>query len=157
MPVESIVIELGDKEYEISALPMKYSREWRQSFVTTLEPLLDLLPTIPDIEIDKPEELIKLVPALKGILTSDLDKVFELLFEYSEQLEEDREWIEENASDKQAFVAFVGVLKLTNPFEPEALKEVLSGQEKKQTSASSASASGPARRRSSKSSSANKK
>jgi len=150
MPKEHITVELGDRTFEIEALSIRSSKVWRQTFAERLQPLFDVLPTLPDVDISKPEELVKLLPILQGLLTTYLDDAIDLLFEYSPILQKDQEWIGDNASDKQAIAAFVGVLKMTNPFDPEVLKDAMSGPGSGETFSKSVSRSGGSRRRSSK-------
>ena len=153
MPKEHITVELGDKAFEIEALSIRSSKVWRQTFAERLQPLFDVLPTLPDIDISKPEELVKLVPLIQNLLTTYLDDAIDLLFEYSPILQKDREWIDDNASDKQAVAAFLGVLKLTNPFDARLLRDALSGPTNGETSSKSPARSGASRRPRSKKSS----
>jgi len=150
MPKEHITVELGDKTFEIEALSIGLSKVWRQNFAEQLQPLFDILPTLPDVDISKPEELVKLLPILQGLLTTYLDDAIDLLFEYSPVLQKERDWIASNASDKQAIAAFAGVLKMANPFDPKALQDAMSGPGSGEMSSRSGSRSGGSRRRSSK-------
>ena len=150
---ETISVELGDRLFEIEDQSIKESKVWRPKFVECLQPLLDFLPGLPDVDITKPEELVKLFPILQKLLTDNVDDAIEMLLEFSEVLEKDRGWIEDNASAKQAIAALVGVLKMTNPFDVAGLQDVLTGPESKETSSKSPSRSGGSRRRSSKSAS----
>jgi len=150
---ETIDIKLGDQTFEIEDQSIKTSKAWRRKFADRLQPLFDFLPGLPDIDISKPEELVKLLPVIQKLLTDNVDDAIDILLEFSEVLEKEREWIENNASSKQAIVGLVEVLKLTNPFDVAGLKNVLNGPESTKTVSKSASPSGGSRRRSSKSAS----
>jgi len=146
MPKEHITVELGDKTFEVEALSIRLSKVWRQDFAERLQPLFDLLPTLPDIDISKPEELVKLLPLIQNLLTTHLNDAIDLLFEYSPVLQKEREWIGDNASDKQAIAAFLGVLKMTNPFDAKLLRGALTGPTSGETSSKSPAPSGASRK-----------
>jgi len=150
MDRESITVALGDREFKVEALSIRESKGWRHKFSERLQPLLDILPTLPDVDITKPEELVKLTPVVQGLLTDYLDEAIEVLFEYSPALNEEREWIEDNATEKEAIAALMGVLKLANPFPLAGLSGVVTGPPTGPTSSKSASRSGASKRRSSK-------
>jgi len=150
MDKENITVALGDREFKVEALSIRESKGWRHKFSERLQPLLDILPTLPDVDITKPEELVKLTPVVQGLLTDYLDEAIEVLFEYSPVLNEEREWIEDNATEKEAIAALMGVLKLANPFPLGGLSEVATGPPTGPTSSKSASRSGASKRRSSK-------
>ena len=150
MDRENITVTLGDREFEVEALSIRESKSWRHKFSERLQPLLDILPTLPDVDITKPEELVKLTPVVQGLLTDYLDEAIEVLFEYSPALNEEREWIEDNATEKEAIAALMGVLKLANPFPLAGLSGVVTGPPTGPTSSKSASRSGASKRRSSK-------
>lgn len=150
MDKESVTVLLGDKEFKVEALSIKDSKGWRHKFSERLQPLLDVLPTLPDVDITKPEELVKLTPVVQGLLTDYLDEAIEVLFEYSPLLREEREWIEDHATEKQAVAALLGVLKMANPFPLAGLSEAVNGPPTGPTSSRLASRSGASKRRSSK-------
>jgi len=57
----------------------------------------------------------KVLPVIVNGLASSVDEIEAMLFDYSPELDADREWILENAYDTEAISAFVEVLKLCFP------------------------------------------
>jgi hypothetical protein len=104
------------------------------------------------VEISQLADIAGLVRRMSGVLLGSVDLMLDLMFKYSQELADDREWIEQNAYDEEALHAFAEVLKLAFPFG--VLLEVVSGRMGSKTSsslpirngASSLPASGPVRK-----------
>lgn len=58
----------------------------------------------------------ELVPVIVNGLSHSVDEIKTMLFDYSPELNADREWIEANGYDSEIITAFVEVLKLCYPF-----------------------------------------
>lgn len=58
----------------------------------------------------------ELLPVIVNGLSHSIDEIIEMVFDYSPELQADREWIEQNAATSEAVTAFIEVLKLNFPF-----------------------------------------
>ena len=125
------------RQYIVEGAGILRGRIWRARFGETVLPLLEQLPGIMDFEFEKPEDLLKLLPFVQKIVLEALDDVFELLILYSPEMEADREWIEENATERQIVGAFMEVLRLAVPFEVDNLLGNLTGSKNLQTGSNS--------------------
>lgn len=85
-------------------------------------------------------KLARILPAVIFALTGSMDEIIGLLFAYDAKLQTERKWIEANAYDEEAVVAFVEVLKLAFPIT--ALWGMARGPRAQQTSGSSVSQNG---------------
>ena len=59
---------------------------------------------------------MRLWPVIETLMIDGLDNLFELLLAYDAQLENDREYIEATATDKQILSAFGEVARFADPF-----------------------------------------
>ena len=74
-----IVVVLGKKEYEISPLVIRDSREWRKKVITLIAPLPGLTKATTR-DMDKFEE------ALTTVVVTMPDQVIDLFFDYAKDL-----------------------------------------------------------------------
>ena len=111
----SVTIELGGRQYEVKALPIKAARVWREKFNGPFGNVLEIL-NVSQIELNSPADLGRLLVPLKDILLGSLDLAADLLFSYSPALAVDRERIEAEAFDEEMVAALVEVVKLAFPF-----------------------------------------
>lgn len=114
--IETITIQLGEREYTISEAPRVRSRPWKERFMMEINPLFARISDAKDREINGPEDILALFPVFESLFTSSFDEIFELLITYAPELEADREYIENHATDKQIFAGFLGVTRLADPF-----------------------------------------
>lgn len=140
MRTESVVI--GDKEYTIREMKRKANAKWRLLFQAQFTEVADLIEGLPKTELNTTAvgELIRQITTRVG---GSVDRLAELVFAYSPELNADRETIEEEAYDSEIMAAFTAVLKLAYPFG--SVVQTLSGlsalgQKGKPTSQSSSSA-----------------
>lgn len=105
------------RQYAIEEPGVLRSRKWRSRFGETVMPLFEQFAGAQNIEFETPEDLLKLLPLVQSIVLDALDEVFDLLILYSPELEADREWLEDNATERQIIAAFMEVLQLAVPFE----------------------------------------
>ena len=133
---DKLTVTLGGRDYEISRLPYRQSREWRERFAEPIEKIVGGLQFTGDLlgkGIDSGQALGDTIGTLGRVLLGDLGKTLigsvdlcaEMLFSYAPTL--DREAIESNAYDDEILRAFVEVLKLAYPFS-EILASVLPGR-----------------------------
>lgn len=113
--LNTVTVTLGEKEFEIKPLTIRKSKAWRVAFTDALQGLVGPLVNIAGEEFSG-DTVEPLIEGVKGILINSTDVVLELLYAYSPALEKEREWIEENAYETEAFAAFMEVLKLAYPF-----------------------------------------
>lgn len=131
---DSIKLQFSDFEFEVKALPIRKDREWRKEMVERLRPILGTVEALPDLDFSKPDGFLKLTGLAEHILTQGLDDVLELLFMYSPELAKERDWIEDNATTRQAVNAFMEVVALDNPFDFTRLRGKMSGPANGETS-----------------------
>ena len=130
------------RQYAVEEAGILRSRKWRMRFGETVMPLIEQLPGIMDFEFEKPEDFLKLLPFVQKIVLESLNDVFDLLVLYSPELESNREWLENNATDRQIVDAFMGVLQLAVPFEVDKFMGNLTGSKTRKTGSNLPSASG---------------
>lgn len=114
--MESVTLTLAGRVYTIDELPMRQNAEWRKQLEETFAPLLDTLDGLNQIELNTAADLQKLVGSLRGVILHAPDVLVGLLFAYSQELQSDQAFIEENAYESEMLAAFVEVLKLAYPF-----------------------------------------
>lgn len=68
------------------------------------------------IELNQVVSVAKILPVIINGLSGSIDEIIDMVFDYSPELAADREWIEENATNSEAMIAFMEVLKLCYPF-----------------------------------------
>jgi hypothetical protein len=137
---KQVTVNLGGREYVISALPIKQSKAWREQLAVPFGTLASALTSANTVEVNQFADIASLVRSMSGVLLGSVDMLLELMFSYSPDLESDREWIEENAFDEEALAAFAEVLKLAFPFA--TLLDVVTGRTANKTSSNSASRNG---------------
>ena len=103
------------RQYVVTEAPMLRGRRWRHQFNEKVLPAIEGLMRAQDLEFDNTEDLANLMPLVTGLLSDIIDDVVELVITYSSELEGDREWIEENASEGQLIGAFFDILQLALP------------------------------------------
>ncbi len=113
---KTITVELGGQPYTIQALPMKASRQWRESLGQPFAQLVDSLTQASTMQVDDLGNIGALVEVIKTVALGSVDLCVDALFAYSPELAADRERIEAEAYDEEAINAFVEVLKLAYPF-----------------------------------------
>lgn len=111
-----ITVNLAGKEYELRALPIRQAREFRKKFTKPVEEMINVLGSASKTELSDVESMKGVVDAVKTILLGSIDLLVDLLFEYSAELNADRDTIEAQATDEEALAAFAEVFKLLYPF-----------------------------------------
>lgn len=121
-------VELGGREYILSEKVMGVTQKWREhlrrsSVMLIFQSLDDAVGAVlgaveGGIENIKAEQVIpiaRILPMIVNGLSNSIDDILELLFDYSPELADDKEWLLENAYDSEAIEAFIVVLKLNFP------------------------------------------
>jgi len=139
-------VELAGREYTIYALPMGASRRWRETFGQPVQTILGVLQNADTINLQNVKDLTALLHEVGDLVLGSTDILVNALFAYSPELQQDREWIEENADDTEAIAALWEVVKLAYPFG--ALVNMLQrGQAQIGTSSKSAGRNGTSTRK----------
>lgn len=118
---EDIVIQagikviLGGKDYSITPLVIRDSREWRRSVISLLAPVSQYT----NVTTDEPDAFVE---ALTEMLVTMPDRVLDLFFGYAKEL--DREEIEGIATDSEIAKAFSEVVKVAFPLAQAAVDTV---------------------------------
>lgn len=115
--IEKTTIRLGNRDFEIQSASYLRAKPWKKRFVEEIKPLFESLGELKDMQFDSPADLLKIFPMVEMLFLEAIDKVFEMLISYSPILEAEREYIENNATDKQILIGFQEALKLADPFE----------------------------------------
>ena len=118
----TVTVTLGATTYAVKELPRKLNRRWLQSLV---EPLDGMREAVADIwqrdaeQMDGNEVWDRLSSAGKRLLgLISTDRMLEMMYDYSPELAEDREAIEDDDElyDSEIVDAFVQVVTLATPF-----------------------------------------
>ena len=122
----NITIELGGREYELKTPSIKRSREWRQAFRGSLEPVIlraqgvvqQLAGDVELISDDNQLNTELLNDALGTLLLADdvFDQMVDMVFMFSPVLAAEREVIEEEGTTEEAMAAFWQMLQAVYPF-----------------------------------------
>ena len=137
----TVEIRLGDKPYTVQQLRTRQASGWRKQVVEAFGEVVSPLLTVMDwkeVDLSDGQSVKALVDAIGPALLGAMDTVTDCLLAYAPEL---KGAIDE-AYDDEIIDGFLGVLKLSVPFE--AVSRLLSGSGSKTTptSPSSPSASG---------------
>lgn len=121
-----IEVVLGTRSYLIREAGISRAREFRHRFHKEVMPLVEQAAQIKDVEIGSPADLLKLKPLLDAVLVTAVDTIVEMVFLYAPLVEKDREYVEENATEKQMLTAFWEVIaNLALPLERQQLAQMI--------------------------------
>ena len=158
--MKTVQVNIADREYTITPLPIKKNREWRKQFDAPIQDAANLFAEVGGYADKEFEDMGKMVgeigkavsgslPTVINHLLGSADLITKAVFDYSPELKKDKKHIEENGFDDEIVSCFISILGLAFPFgtairglmdlgkeEPEA-----NGQKEQQTEASSASGS----------------
>ena len=115
--VAEVQIQLGDRTFVVRTAPFVRSSPWRKRFLAEVKPLFEQLANAQNLRFETPADLLQLWPVAEGIFHQGLDKIFELLVSYSADLEAERDWIANNATDMQILAGFQEVIQLADPLQ----------------------------------------
>lgn len=116
LEIETITVKLGEKEYEIRQAGFRRSKPWKKRLLEEVKPLFEQVAGAQDMQFETPADLLKLLPVAESLFVDGIETIGDLLIAYAPELEEDKEYIEEYATDKQIFQAFQEVLYLADFF-----------------------------------------
>lgn len=133
-------IVLGESQYTVTELPRKHNRAWLHMISEPAKRLVDQIEGLGDLELKSWPDLKSAGERLIGDLTAliDTDRMLDLLGEYSPEIAEARELIEDDETlyDSQVVQAFVSVLGLASPFGmvTQLFQKLATGASSNQTS-----------------------
>lgn len=114
--MQSEVIALGEREYTLQELPLRKARAFRDQLRGVFSEVVSLLENGPDTQVNDGKAVAHLIRSVSNTVLNSVDTATDLLCEYSPEVAEDREYIEENAVGSQVVDAFIAVLMLSFPF-----------------------------------------
>jgi hypothetical protein len=114
--MRTVDIELGGQTYQINPLPIQQSRAWRKKFKAPIQEIVAAFRVVGKVEINDGSQIADFLSIFSDTLLGSTDLLLDMLFEYSPELQADRERIENVAFDEEALTGFVEVLKLAYPF-----------------------------------------
>lgn len=117
----SVTVRLGNCAYVVTEAGYLRSRQWRVRFAEEVKPIFEQIARASEMTFDSPADLLKLAPLLDVALIDGIDKIFELLLAYSDELGASRSDIEKHATDRQILDAFREVASLALPFDLGAM------------------------------------
>lgn len=100
------VVTLGETEYGLKPLPVLKARVWRTLLTETMQDIVG--------SMSAPESNTTIGPAMTAALVAFPDKVAELVFAWSPEL--DQEKILSEATEEQMCVAYSAVMLMAYPF-----------------------------------------
>jgi hypothetical protein len=129
-----IVMELGDRTYEVPVAPIKRAKAWRKQL---REPLDLIIATVQDsaaLEISSVNDVLAIGKRIIPALMEAPDTLLDLVLAYAPTLKAERAYLDDNAVDEQVVDVFLSVLKVAFPL---ARLAALIGQATPGTSTSS--------------------
>lgn len=114
LEIQTITIRLGEKDYTIKEAPFGRAGPWRRRLVEEIKPLFEQVSGLSGVRFETPADLLQLWPVAERLFVDGIEQVFDLLIAYSPELEQDREYIEAHATDRQIFAAFQDVIVLAD-------------------------------------------
>lgn len=114
--MDTVKVVLAGREYEISPLPLKASRVWRQTLGRPVQDMVEILSQAETLQLNNPADLVQILEVIKTNLIGAPDLVFEAVCAYCPAIGRERERLEEEAFDAEILDALVEVLKLAFPF-----------------------------------------
>lgn len=132
MPKKTNVVFAG-RNFTLTEKPMGVAAIWRdhlrkskvmqifESLDTAMIQLVKVADGVNEggwanVDLNQVISIAKILPVIVNGLTNSIDDIADLLFAFSPELAEDKEWILEHAYDTEAVTAFMEVLKLAFPF-----------------------------------------
>lgn len=133
--MREINVTLGDREFTILEQPIRKSQAWREQANVFLGNYVDV--GAADNEVERMERL-------KVFLAASMDETLELVLSYSPKLAEEREWILENAYERDIVESFYAIFKFAYPvdFLFQRLYQMMNGLPDNPTSMNSVAQSG---------------
>jgi len=110
------IVMLGGREYSLAKKKLRQASAMRKRLNERVEPLMQLAQKAPTIEIKNIEQVGGILDGLRDMMVNSIDILFDLLCEYDQKIEEDREWLLDNAIDEEVIEAALVMIKQLFPF-----------------------------------------
>lgn len=114
-------IKLGERAYEVRALPSLPADKWRDEFEGHFVGIVDMLSAAlsgqDKIEIEGGQQIAALMSEVKGKLFGSMRTVRGMLLSFSPVLKADEEYIGNTAFDVEIIDGLIEVLKLAYPLD----------------------------------------
>lgn len=119
-------VTLGGREFVIREKPIRFTQKWREKANIFLEQFSDMNTTQNEADY---------FSNLQSFLATSLDDVLELVFDYSDELKKEREWIYDNVYEIEIITAFREVFRFAYPVDFLALSlfQAMTGSTDNQT------------------------
>ena len=114
--MKTFTVELGGETYSVETLPIRPARKLRKEIGVSLDKPLEAMRSMQGVELTDTEALADIVVSMKGILFDSLDLALDIVYKYCPTVKADKKRIEDNATDEEAVVAFMEVVKRLFPF-----------------------------------------
>jgi hypothetical protein len=115
MPERTIAIELGSRSYTVRQLPIRADADWRKLARPLVEPIIEVA-IQSGVTMPTPERLARL--ALINSILYEPGQLLDLVFAYAPALEDDRDWIEDNAYTDELMAALFTCFLAAAPAPP---------------------------------------
>lgn len=110
-----IVMELGDRTYEVPVAPLTQAKAWRAKLREPLDRIMKTVEQASTVEIRTVGDLLRMGEQIIPALLDAPDLLLDLLRAYAPVLRAEQAYLDENAVDEQVVDAFVSVLKVAFP------------------------------------------
>lgn len=116
--MKTISVKFGKKAYKIQERPTRANEAWRAELEEQLDPIIDILKGLAreELSVENVDSLAAPVEQVTRIAMGSPVKIRNLVIQYSDDLEADRDWLLDNAYDSEFVEAFLKVLGLAYPF-----------------------------------------
>lgn len=114
--MQTEIIKLGDREYILAELPLRKARDFRENLRSIFTELTALLESAPGVELNDGKAVAMLIRSVSSQVLDSIDTATDLLCEYSQDIQADREYVEDHAVGSQVVDAFMVMLTLVFPF-----------------------------------------
>jgi hypothetical protein len=115
--IQTTTVRLGEKDYTVKEAGHLRAGPWNKRLIAEIKPLFEQISGAQEIQFNTASDLLQLWPVFEQIFTDALDTVFEMLVTYSAELEADRDYIGNHATNRQILAAFREVARLADPFD----------------------------------------
>ena len=112
----SVTIQLGERAFTVPEAPYSRAQAWKARLLEEAKPLFGQVAEMQEIRFDSAADLGQLLPVMELVLRGAMGTILELLLAYDPQLEAERGYIEECATEHQILAGFNEVLRMADPF-----------------------------------------
>lgn len=107
---DEMVFQLGDRSFSVPELSIKRCRKWQKK-VNDIQK--EMMQSVGGLDESDPDSVLRVFEIL---LIENQERFIELIYDYSEKLNKDREWIEDNATTRQCFAVIKELINVSFPF-----------------------------------------